>query len=120
MLDDKQAFGSSFIRPLPLLTWKWSYSVFGYQAWGHYLVHLAIHAVNSGLVYLLSKQLVEDKGIAILVAALFLISPVHGASLGWLSARFDLLCATFFIASLLAMVKLQKSGNFFYFIVSVR
>jgi hypothetical protein len=92
------------IRPLPALAWMLSRC-----ASGSLLLHglsLMVHAANSVLVLILSKRWKAPDLMALILGALFLVFPLAGEAVLWLSCGFDL-WATFF--SLLAILTLQSS-----------
>jgi hypothetical protein len=92
------------IRPLPALAWMLSR-----RASGSLLLHglsLMVHAANSVLVLILSRRWKAPDRMPLMLGALFLVFPLSGEAVLWLSCEFDL-WATFF--SLLAVLALQSS-----------
>ena len=107
-------------HPLTWVSHALDYAVWGMNPLGHHLTNIMLHAVNTALVVLLVLQLIEVvgersgqsgraaflNGRGALIAAgvtglLFGIHPVHVESVAWVSERKDLLCALFFLASLI-------------------
>ena len=114
-------FHASNWHPLTWISHALDYAVWGLDPLGYHLTSIIIHAVNTALVVLLICRLFEiakersaqnapisflsDR--AVLIAAgvtglLFGIHPVHVESVAWVSDRKDLLCALFFLLSVLA------------------
>jgi hypothetical protein len=92
------------IRPLPALAWMLSRC-----ASGSLLLHglsLMVHAANSALVLILARRWKAPDLMALILGALFLVFPLSGEAVLWLSCGFDL-WATFF--SLLTLLALQSS-----------
>ncbi len=108
-------------HPLTWISHALDYALWGLNPLGHHLTNIVLHAVNTALVVMLALKLLEfvrersaQKGTGsflnnrtILIAAgttglLFGIHPVHVESVAWVSERKDLLCALFFLLSVLA------------------
>lgn len=96
------------------LTW-WSYlldiSLFGPKAGAMHLVNVALHAVNSTLVYLLFVRLGLRPLRALLAAAVFAVHPLHVESVAWIAERKDLLSAFFLLALLLVWDRYVRTGR---------
>lgn len=114
-------------RPLAWLSHAADYALWGLDPRGHHLTSIILHGLNTLLVVLLAIRLLEawrttvtgprlpDK--AILIAAgttglLFGIHPLHVESVVWISERKDLLCALFFLLSILHYEKHAASAPF--------
>jgi len=108
-------------HPLTWISHALDYALWGLNPLGHHLTNIILHAVNTALVVLLALKLLEfvrersaRNGAAsflnnrtILIAAgatglLFGIHPVHVESVAWVSERKDLLCALFFLMSVIS------------------
>jgi protein O-mannosyl-transferase len=117
-------------HPLTWISHALDYAFWGLNPVGHHLTNIILHAVNTAIVVLLSLKLfgivrerstmnsssffLSDK--TVLVAAgvtglLFGIHPVHVESVAWVSERKDLLCALFFLLSIMSYVKYAGSGE---------
>jgi tetratricopeptide (TPR) repeat protein len=116
-------------HPLTWLSHAIDYSIFGLNPFGHHLTNVIIHSTNSMLVVLLSirlliyyrainefKQLQSTlfKDYTIVVAGtisglLFGIHPIHVESAAWVAERKDVLCAFFFLLSLLLYLQYAYS-----------
>lgn len=93
-------------RPLTEMSIGLDYIVWGTEAFGYHLVNLLWHVANTLVCYLLVRALVPPRPVvALTAAALFAIHPVHGDALFWISARSDLLCTFFYLASLTLFVR---------------
>ena len=127
----KWAFGGIYAKNWHPLTWlshAVDYSVWGPNPLGHHLTSIVIHALNTLLVVLLAIQLLavvksrqragEQGGTGLSEATivttgavaglLFGLHPIHVESVAWASERKDLLCAFFFLLSLLAYIKYAR------------
>ena len=120
-------------HPLTWLSHALDYAVWGLNPLGHHLTNNILHAVNTFLVVLLVVKLLEaastshDSRFTIhhspfsilhspftLIAAattglLFGLHPVHVESVAWVAERKDLLCALFFLLSIMMYVKAQSA-----------
>jgi hypothetical protein len=111
-------------NPLVWISHALDYALWGLNPLGHHLTSIILHAINTGLVVLLAVKLLEAgraratsnesasflNDRAVLIAAgvaglLFGIHPVHVESVAWVSERKDLLCALFFLLSIVAYTK---------------
>lgn len=101
-------------HPLTWISHTIDWSLFGDDAGKHHLVNVGLHAVNSVLLFLALLALV-DVGAgskqpppvwrAGLVAVLFAVHPLHVESVAWASERKDVLCALFWMCTLLAYAR---------------
>jgi energy-converting hydrogenase Eha subunit A len=118
-------------HPLTWVSHAVDYALWGLNPLGHHLTNILLHAVNTALVVLLALKLFEivrerstQNGPAsflndrtTMIAAgvtglLFGIHPVHVESVAWVAERKDLLCALFFLMSIMAYVKaVRRMGH---------
>jgi len=99
------AFHENNWHPLTWISHMIDVSLFGLDPGPAHLVNVAFHGVNSLLVYLLALALLRNWGASLLVAYLFLAHPLHVESVAWIAERKDLLCAMFFLLSMLAYLR---------------
>jgi len=93
-------------RPLTEVSIGFDYLVWGTSAFGYHLVSLVWHVLNTMICYLFVRSLVPPRPVVALTAALlFAVHPVHGDAIFWISARSDLLCTFFYLASLTLFVR---------------
>ena len=93
--------------PLTWLSWMLDYELFGLAAPGFHATNLALHALNTLLLFLALSKLGGDIGRSAFVAAVFAVHPLHIESVAWAAARKDSLSALFFI---LALLVYSRSG----------
>ena len=120
-------FYASNWHPLTWISHALDYAVWGLNPIGHHLTNNILHAVNTFLVVLLVVRLMEaakpespvpgsqsrlasDDSRFTLIAAgvtslLFGLHPIHVESVAWVSERKDLLCALFYLLSVMAYTK---------------
>jgi len=126
------AFHASNWHPLTWISHALDYAIWGLNPLGHHLTNIILHAVNTFFVVVLVARLVgfitPQSAISnqpsaktgprftthvsqfTLIAAgvtglLFGIHPIHVESVAWVSERKDLLCALFFLLSIMSYVK---------------
>lgn len=84
--------------------------LFGLQPAGHHAGNLFLHLANTGLLYVLIRRLFSGgRPTAFFVAAFFAIHPLHVESVAWVSSRKDLLSGFFFLLTLLAYERFNRS-----------
>lgn len=119
-------------HPLTMLSYALDYQLWGLDPWGYHLINNIFHALNTTLAFILAVRLirisVEDNGAiskyaviaGTVTAILFGINPIHVESVAWVSERKDVLCAFFYLLSLLAYLryanKVIADNKFFYFL----
>jgi protein O-mannosyl-transferase len=120
-------FHASNWHPLTWISHAVDYALWGLNPLGHHLTNIIFHAVNTALVVLLALKLLEiarersaqnapasflnDRTTLIaagVTGLLFGIHPVHVESVAWVSERKDLLCALFFLLSIMSYVKYAR------------
>jgi len=91
--------------PLTLLSHMLDARVFGAWAGGHHLTSVLLHAANTVLLFLALRRLTGARWPSVAVAALFALHPLHVESVAWVAERKDVLCAFFWMLTLLAYVR---------------
>jgi Flp pilus assembly protein TadD len=111
-------------HPLTWISHAIDYSLWGLNPFGHHLTNIILHAFNTMMVVLLLMQLVRvfnqretsDRMSGPLLSyrqaliasgvsgLLFGLHPLHVESVAWISERKDLLCALFFLMSIMSYV----------------
>ena len=69
---------------------------------GHHITNVCLHTANAILLFLLLLYMTGYAGRSAIVAFLFALHPAHVESVAWISERKDVLCAFFFLCTLLA------------------
>jgi hypothetical protein len=91
-----------YYRPLAFLSYALDWNLWEGRASGYHLTSLGLHALNTLLVFALSRRLMAAWSSAI-AAALFAVHPSSHEAVFWMSARFDLLAASWFLIGMLAL-----------------
>ena len=101
-------------QPLSWVTLGLDYTLWGMNPTGYHLTSLLLHAVNAVLFYyvvvaLLRRAAVSASAGAAAVGALFFaIHPLRVESVAWASERRDVLAALFYLATVLAYLRMAE------------
>jgi len=134
------SLGYSFIRwaffdfyaanwhPLTWISHALDYAIWGLNPLGHHLTNNILHAINTFIVVILITKLWEVRGktsirnvfednrtmliSAVVAGLLFGLHPLHVESVAWVSERKDLLCALFFMLSIMMYLKYSGVINY--------
>jgi tetratricopeptide (TPR) repeat protein len=93
-------FASSNWHPLTWISYLVDYELYGLSPGGYHLTNVALHAVNTLLVFVILRRLTGDVWSGALVAALFGVHPLHVESVAWISERKDVLSACFWLLTM--------------------
>lgn len=94
-------YGGMWFRPLNTLFWYLTWLMCGLSPLYHYLVNIAILIATAFLLILFAKAVGLPLPFAYLTALLFILHPLTGATISYLSARSDMLGAFFALLTLL-------------------
>jgi tetratricopeptide (TPR) repeat protein len=102
-------------HPLTWISHMIDVQFFGPDAGRHLLVSVALHAINSILVFLFLRLATAALWRSVVVAALFAVHPLHVESVAWISERKDTLSTLFFLLCLMAYTRyVQDHWRRFY------
>jgi Tfp pilus assembly protein PilF len=121
-------FYASNWHPLTWISHAVDYAIWGLNPLGHHLTSIVLHAVNTGAVVFLVIGLLRaarertdadkswpDERMTLITAGvtglLFGLHPLHVESVAWVAERKDLLCAFFYLLSLMTYIKYVVAGN---------
>ena len=94
------------------------YSLWGTNAFGYHLTNALVHLVNIQLVYHFSLRLFKRVDISFLCSVIFLLHPILGNSVYWISGRTDMVACSFYLTSLMMADKYLRGMDVKYFILS--
>lgn len=92
-------------HPLTWLSHMLDVELYGSRAGGHHFTSALIHAINAALIFLWVRTTSGAVYPALFVALAFGLHPLHVESVAWASERKDVLCAFFFLLSLIAYTR---------------
>ncbi|MHC4184099.1 MAG: tetratricopeptide repeat protein, partial [Planctomycetota bacterium] len=109
-------------HPLTWLSHTIDYAIWGLNPMGHHLTNILIHGLNTFLVVVLTILLIRASSEKKSTNGIFLISgittgmlfglhPIHVESVVWASERKDVLCAFFFLLSILSYIRYTSALN---------
>jgi tetratricopeptide (TPR) repeat protein len=114
-------------HPLTWLSHAIDYAIWRLNPMGHHLTSVILHGLNTFLVIILIVNLLrvassfeEVKGflsdrrvltVGIITGLLFGLHPIHVESVAWVSERKDVLCAFFFLLSILAYIRYVSGAS---------
>ena len=100
------------------------YEVAGLEPGLYHVVGLILHIVNAWLVYLIARRLIRtasrtenaDASTALILSAglaamAFALHPLRAEPVAWMAAIRDLLCATFYLATVLCYLRSVSEGR---------
>lgn len=129
-------------HPLTIFSLAVDYSIWGLNPFGYHLTNVVLHVLNTSLVFILALKLIKlrittsenrtdvlpyapiiKSGLitAAVTALLFGIHPLHVESVAWVSERKDVLCAFFFLSTILAYLRYASNakGKRLYYTLSL-
>jgi Tfp pilus assembly protein PilF len=89
-------------HPLTWISHILDWDLYGNDPSGHHLTNVYLHAANAVLLFLFLVYITGYLGRSAIVAFLFALHPAHVESVAWVAERKDVLCAFFYLATLLA------------------
>ncbi len=87
--------------------------------WGYHFCSITLHVFNALLFYRLVLHLFLNKEIAFLSAVIFVTHFAHEETVFWISSNCILCCWFFSLSSLLGFIKWLKSGNSWFYFLSL-
>ena len=104
-----------FYRPLSELSLICDYAIYGPCASGFHATNLLIHCAVCVMLFFVGEKLLANFGyeraraVAFMASALFAANPLNAESVIWIIGRVDLLCALFYLVSLLLFLNGRQS-----------
>jgi hypothetical protein len=91
------------VRPFPAVSYQLTALAGAASPWLHHLLNIALHAANGLVVLAIALRIVRlSVAAATFAAAVFVLLPVHGEAVAWITGRVDSMPALFYMASFLA------------------
>jgi len=98
-------------HPLTIATYALEHHWGGLNPRIYHTTNLVLHLVNILLCFLFMYILTKDNVLSLLCAFFFGMHPMHGESVLWVTARKDVLFASFYLLSLMAYTASSRSGK---------
>ncbi len=104
-------YHQGYWQPVTWLSHMLDCEIFGVNAGGHHATNVALHIINSLLLFGLLETLTTRRWCSVIVAAVFAIHPLHVESVAWVAERKDVLSTMFGLAALWAYVGYARRGG---------
>lgn len=88
--------------PLTILSYQLDASVFGREPWGFHLTNVVVHAISTGLLYLVLLRMTGAAGRSAAATVLWAVHPLRVESVVWIAERKDVLSVFFLMLALVA------------------
>ncbi len=114
------AFSTPFTGIWHPLTWVSHMAVvqfFGLGPLPHHAVNLALHVVNTILLFIVFFRMTDAPWRSAFVAALFAIHPLHVESVAWVAERKDVLSGMFWILTIGAYVRYVRKPTWWSYLL---
>ncbi|MCK4265280.1 hypothetical protein KAW80_02900 [Candidatus Babeliales bacterium] len=113
---EKPSFLGTYYRPLGTILYFICYKLFGFNAYGFFLIHILLHAFTASFVFLIFTFFLENLW-AVLLSLVFALHPALVPS--YIGLTCELLPVYFFLGlSILCYGHYLKSDKFFYYLFS--
>ena len=73
--------------PITILSYWLDYQWWGLRPTGYHLTNIVLHAIVSGLMFLLLKRLTMRPGLSMMVTLLFALHPMNTEAVTWVAER---------------------------------
>lgn len=108
--------GTSYFRPVVMLTWFLEFHWFGQSAFVSHIINITIFSLNCLLVYLMTANLAGIKRVQgdwrpLLAGILYAVHPALAETTSWVSGRFDQLVTFWVLAGLVIITNQSSSRN---------
>jgi len=104
-------FGSNYF-PLTLSSHMLDRSLFGGDLGAHHLTSVALHALNSILLFVALFSMTGARGASAAAAMLFAVHPLNVESVAWIAERKNVLSTTFWLLSMWAYASYARRASF--------
>lgn len=102
-------FPNMHYKPLTFLSWALEYKMFKLDSKMFHLNNLLLHVFNTLLVFWLLRLLLADFSMALILALLFGLHPMHVESVAWATERKDVLYGFFYLGAMIAYLKYLRN-----------
>jgi hypothetical protein len=98
-------------RPVQVVYLAGLYSAFGLGPLGYHIVNAVVLAVIAVLFYLVLRELVQPRGLAVAAAAVYGLMPNYSSDRFWIAAHQATLSVLFLLVGLLAALHSLRAGR---------
>jgi tetratricopeptide (TPR) repeat protein len=101
----------SYFRPLFSVLFSLEHALFGSRAWGWHLTNVLIHSAATWLVFVVIREVTEQRWPSLATAAFFAVHPAHVESVAWISGVTDPLMALFLLPAFYCYLRYRKEDR---------
>ncbi|TAM37907.1 tetratricopeptide repeat protein [bacterium] len=105
------AFYMGNYHPITMLFYSFEYQLFKLKPFGYHLTSLLLHLSNCFLVFFLTLLLTGRLPVALLTGILWGMHPLNAESVLWISETKGLLCALFYLWSIICYVAYMRENR---------
>src|SRR6478672_5407782 len=98
-------------HPLTTISHMLDCQLYGLNAGGHHATNVILHTIAVLLLFHVLRQMTGAVWKSAIVAALFVVHPLHVESVAWISERKDVLSAVFFLLMLSAYNRYVRAAS---------
>jgi len=115
------SFHINFYHPLVIVSYAMEHALFGLNPAAYHMTNLALHVLNSLLVFWMIFLLSDCVSVSLVASLLFAVHPLHVESVAWISERKDVLSTFFFLLALILYLRFRKFDRraFYYLSIAV-
>jgi Flp pilus assembly protein TadD len=99
------SFHAGYWIPVTWLSLMLDFELYGLNPGGYHLTNVFLHLLNGFLLFLVLQRMTRAAWQSGMVAALFLLHPLHVESVAWITERKDVLSTLFWLLSILAYAR---------------
>lgn len=104
-------FDPELYIPLTFLTYQMIHTVAGLEPAAYHMASLLLHCINALLVASVIWSLTKKRSVALIVAALFALHPLHSEVVLWAAAMKDVLSTALGLLSLALYIRFRDTGD---------
>ncbi|NQU95956.1 MAG: glycosyltransferase family 39 protein [Candidatus Omnitrophica bacterium] len=110
---------SNSYRPIQVVTYAIDFFLYGNDPKGFHFTNILVHLFNVLLVFLLVKEIFNNRFMPFFVSLLFGIHPANTACVSYISGRADVLVTAFMLLSIISYIKYVKNERLYFLLFSV-
>jgi len=96
-------------RPIRSIFYALSYKLWKLNPWAYKFQSILVHITCTILIYFVSFQIINKKGIAFISSLTFAVHPIHTEAINLTAASFDIIAVIFFFASFYLYLRSQSN-----------
>jgi tetratricopeptide (TPR) repeat protein len=97
--------------PLTMIVFATEWALFHGSAFWHHFMNVFLHSLCGLLVFQLTLQLFKNRSWAFFTAVIFCLHPVQVETVAWIAAKNNIVCAIFFLSSLISYCNYTESAK---------